>query len=83
MDFTKVSTKLAKAWGGLSVDEKETYKLLANERKKGIIATKANDIQPPKKSFQFSSKNLKRHSTLINVELSDIRKVIFERPKIL
>lgn len=83
MDFTKVSQKLAKAWGSLSEDEKERYKRLANERKKEAGATKAYDIQPPKKSFQFCFKNLRRHSTLINVELSEIKKNIFERPKVM
>lgn len=81
MDFTKVSQKLAKSWGSLSEEEKERYKRLANERKKGVVANKANDIQPLKKPFQFCFKNLRRHSTLINVELSEIKKMIFERPK--
>ncbi|VVC37340.1 DNA mismatch repair protein, C-terminal,DNA mismatch repair, conserved site,High mobility group box [Cinara cedri] len=82
MDFTKVSKELAKLWGCLSEDEKENYKKLSIERKKFPMATKANEIQSSKKSFQFIFKNLKRHSTLINIELCEIKKNIFEKPKI-
>lgn len=83
MDFTKVSKELAKLWGCLSELEKENYKQVANERKKAPTATKSNDIQLPKKSFQFVFKNLKRHSTLINIELSEIKRNIFKKPKVL
>lgn len=82
MDFTKVSKELARSWGCLSADEKAKYKELANEQKNHVMTTK-KDIQLPKKSFQFIFKNLKRHSTLINVEFSEIKKNIFEKPKIL
>lgn len=82
MNFTKVSKALADAWSNLSVNEKEKYKHLASERKKLLPTGKLNDaIQPPKKTFEFVFKNLKRHSTLINVELSDIKKNIFESSK--
>jgi len=78
MDFTKVSKELARSWGCLSVNEKERYKQLSNERKKLLVAAKTNDIQPSKKSFEFFFKNLKRHSTLINIELSEIKRNVFE-----
>lgn len=83
MVFTEVSKELARSWGCLSKEEKEKYKELANTAKKVGTATKTNNIQPSKKSFEFIVKNLKRHSTLINVELSEIKKNIFERPKLL
>lgn len=83
MDFTIVSKELAKLWGCLSELEKENYKQLANERKKVSTATKSNDNQLQKKSFQFVFKNLKRHSTLINIELSEIKRNIFNKPKVL
>lgn len=83
LDFTIVSKELANLWSNLSVDEKENFKQLANERKKVVNTTKTNEvIQPQKKSFEFIFKNLKRHSTLINVELSEIKQNIFERPKV-
>lgn len=83
MDFTKVSKELAKSWSCLSADEKAKYKELANEQKNILMIAKKNDMQLPKKSFQFIFKNLKRHSTLINVETSEIKKNIFEKPKVL
>lgn len=83
MNFTEVSKELARSWGCLSTDEKEKYKKLANEKKKVVTATKPNNIQSSKKSFEFIVKNLKRHSTLINIELSEIKKNIFERPNLL
>lgn len=83
MDFTKVSKELARSWGCLSADEKAKYKELANKQKNMVMIAKKNDTQLPKKSFQFIFKNLKRHSTLINVELSEIKKNIFEKKKVL
>lgn len=76
MDFTKVSKELAKSWNNLSLDEKEKYKKLAVENKKIVAIKKTNNniIQPPKRAFEFVLKDLKRHSTLINIELSDIKK---------
>lgn len=79
MDFTKVSKKLATSWSCLSIEEKENYKKMANERKKGT--SKMNDIKPIKKSFEFMFKNLKRHSTLVNVKLSEIKRSIFQTSK--
>lgn len=82
MNFTKVSKALADAWSNLSENEKEKYKNLASERKKLIPTGKLHDvIQPAKKTFEFVFKNLKRHSTLINIELSDIKKNIFKNSK--
>lgn len=83
MDFIKVSKELARSWGCLSVNEKEKYKKLANERKKLIVAAKTNEIQFPKKSFEFIFKNLQRHSTSININLPEIKKNIFGRTKFL
>lgn len=82
MNFTKVSKELARSWSCLSNEDKEKYKKMANERKKGAISG-TNDTKLPKKSFEFIFKNLKRHSTLINVELSEIKINLFERPKIM
>lgn len=81
IDFTKVSKELARLWGCLNIEEKENYKKMANENKKIVLTTKKNDTQSSIKSFQFILKNLKRYSTLINVELSEIKKNIFENPK--
>jgi hypothetical protein len=67
----------------LSEDEKLRYKKLSNEQKKGIITTKTNDVQLPKKSFQTIAKNLERHSTQINVELSEIKRNIFKNQKMM
>lgn len=67
----------------MSEDEKERYKELANERKKVVTINKTNDEQLPKKSFQFIFKNLERYSTKINVELSEIKRNIFEKPKLM
>lgn len=85
IDFTKVSKELAKSWNNLSLNEKEKYKKLAFAKKKVVMTSKTsnNFIRPPKKSFEFVFKDLKRHSTLINIELSDIRKNIFESSKVL
>jgi hypothetical protein len=82
MDFTKVSKELAKSWSCLSADEKAKYKELANKQKNCVMTAK-RDTELPKKSFQFIFKNLKRFSTLINVEFSEIKKNIFEKPKVL
>jgi len=82
MDFTKVSKELAKLWCNLSIAEKENYKIMANEKKKVLMTTKTN-IQPLKKSFDFIFKNLKRHSTLVNIDLSEIKRNIFDKKKML
>lgn len=83
MDFTKVSKEITRLWACLSIDEKTSYKELANKRKNAAIITKINDTPLQKKSFQFIFKTLNRCSTLINVELSEIKKNIFEKPKVL
>ncbi|XP_025201621.1 PMS1 protein homolog 1-like isoform X2 [Melanaphis sacchari] len=83
IEFTKVSKELARLWGSLSEDEKLNYKKLSNEQKKGIVTTKTNDVQLPKKPFQAIAKNLERHSTQINVELSEIKRNIFNDQKIM
>ncbi|XP_026817988.1 PMS1 protein homolog 1-like [Rhopalosiphum maidis] len=83
IEFTKVSKELARLWGSLSEDEKLRYKKLSNEQKKGIITTKTNDVQLPKKSFQTIAKNLERHSTQINVELFEIKRNIFKNHKMM
>lgn len=85
IDFTKVSKELAKSWNNLSFNEKEKYKKLASEKKNLVMTSKTSNhcMQTPKKSFEFVFKDLKRHSTLINVELSDIRKNISESSKVL
>lgn len=83
MDFTKVSKELARSWACLSVDEKERYKHLSNEQKNVVAAKTSSHIQPEKKMFQFTFKNLKRHSTLINIDLTEIRRNIFSKPSVL
>lgn len=80
IEFTKVSKELARLWGSLSENEKLRYKKLSNEQK---ISTKTNDVQLPKKSFQSIPKNLERHSTQINIELSEIKRNIFKKPKMM
>ncbi|KAL5234739.1 hypothetical protein ACI65C_002149 [Semiaphis heraclei] len=83
IEFTKVSKELARLWGELSEDEKLRYKKLSNEQKKVIVSTKTNDVQLPKKLFQSIPKNLERHSTQINVELSEIKRNILKKPKMI
>ncbi|XP_025425614.1 PMS1 protein homolog 1-like isoform X2 [Sipha flava] len=83
MDFTKVSKELVKLWACLNVDEKNRYKELANKQKNLKVIAKINDTSIPKKSFQYIFKTLKRCSTSINIELSEIKKNIFEKPKLL
>lgn len=82
IEFTKVSKELARLWGSLSEDEKLRYKKLSNEQKKGIT-NKPNDVQLPKRSFQAIAMNLERHSTEINVELSEIKRNIFKNQKMM
>lgn len=80
MDFTIVSKELARSWGCLSKEEKENYKKLANERKKVVIPTKTNNVQSSKNIFEF--KNLKRYSTKINIELSEIKRNILNKQEV-
>lgn len=80
MEFTKVSKELAKLWGCLSNEEKENYKKLANERKKVVIPTKTNNVHHSKNIFEF--KNLKRYSTKINIELSEIKRNVLNRQEV-
>jgi len=67
----------------LSEDEKIRYKQLSNEQKKVVLTAKTNDVQLPKKSFKSTFKNLERHSTQINVELSEIKRNILVKPKMM
>ncbi|XP_050420572.1 PMS1 protein homolog 1-like [Adelges cooleyi] len=80
LDFIKVSKELAKSWASLSVEEKEHYKTNANKQKKKALV-KVDEIKPQNKDFKFLFKNLKRHSTLVNVELSEIKERLLKKPK--
>lgn len=53
---------------------------MAIAKKKIATTTKINDTQS-RKSFEYIIRNLKRHSTIINVELSEIKRNIFEKSK--
>lgn len=83
MDFTKLNKELIKLWDCLSVDEKNRYNELTNKRKNLSVTPKIHETSIPKKSFQYIFKTLKRCSTSINVELCEIKKNIFEKPKVL
>ncbi|XP_050546179.1 PMS1 protein homolog 1-like isoform X2 [Daktulosphaira vitifoliae] len=81
LDFTKVSQLLAKSWAELSANEKESYKNLANEQKTKPLK-KLEESKKKKKNFEFLLKNLKRHTTFVNISLLEIKQNLIKNKRV-